>query len=263
MIGRWPILLLISFECTAQTYLGPRHQAMGCTGAALQGIYSLTANPAGVTGLVQPVISVAHQHHFFASDITTQAGLIGIPTRLGTAGFAVSHYGLQGAYQELRMAVAYAKAFGPHFSLGLTANRHQLTVPSYLNSSGFSVDVGVQYRIGAQTVLGAYYANVGESAYRDVYSEVPSYLRAGAIHGLDKVVVTADAVYHPGERLGGHFGFEYLPGEWLALRGGLSVNPLQQHAGFGVRWGGFILDVAATFHPWLGASPQIGLCYAF
>ena len=86
MVGRCLILLLISCESLAQTYIGPNYQAMGHAGTALEGIYSLTANPAGLTGLDRIAASVGYQHHFFTTDITTQAALLGVPTRLGTWG---------------------------------------------------------------------------------------------------------------------------------------------------------------------------------
>ncbi|WP_139215852.1 PorV/PorQ family protein [Parapedobacter composti] len=265
MISRWPILLLISFGCNAQTYLGPRYQAMGHTGAALQGIYSLTANPAGLAGMDRPMATITHQYHFLTTDIATQQAMLGLPTRLGTFGVAASRYGIQQGYQELRGGFTLAKRFGPQFSVGLSTVFHQLFIPYYLTNRSFSVDLGVQYALEQGTAVGFQYTNIGSARYgQDIYGTIPAYAIFGISHPMGEVRLSADAAYRSEEEvLSGHLGLEYQIGTVLCLRGGLSVNPVLQHAGFGIVWRHFVFDAAATFHPRLGTSPQIGVCYAF
>lgn len=264
MIGRCLILLLISYESIAQTYTGPNYQAMGHTGTALQGIYSLTANPAGLTGLQRTEIGLNYQHHFLTTAITTQAALVGVPTRMGTFGLAVSRYGLKRAYDDTKAGFSFARQFGPRFSVGMMASYHQLYIPNYLYTFSLSVDMGVQYRFEQGSIIGFQYTNLGNAGYGvDAYGVIPSFMRIGLSYPLKEVIITADVAYQTARALGGHFGVEYRIGEILCLRGGVSINPMQQHAGFGVRWFRFVFDAAATFHPRLGTSPQIGVCYAF
>ena len=264
MIGRCLILLLISYKSLAQTYVGPSYQAMGYTGTALQGIYSLTANPAGLMGLERIVVSLDYQHHFLTTDITTQAALLGMPTRLGTFGLAVTRYGLKRAYDETKAGLSFARQFGPRFSVGMSASYHQLYIPSYLHTFSLSVDMGMQYRFEQGPIVGFQYTNLGNAGYgADVYGSIPSFVRVGVSYPLKGVTIAGDVAYRMERALGGHLGVEYSVGEILCLRGGVSINPMQQHAGFGVRWLHFEFDAAATFHPRLGTSPQIGICYAF
>ncbi|MFC3197957.1 hypothetical protein ACFOET_10060 [Parapedobacter deserti] len=264
MVGRCLILLLISYESIAQTYLGPRFQAMGNTGAALQGIYSLAVNPAGLSALERPTVSLDYQHHFFATDITTQSAMLGVPTRLGTFGLAVRQYGLKGAFDDIKAGFSFAKQLAPYFILGMSASFHQLYVPNYLSTSALSVDVGMQYLFGEGAIVGLQYANVGKADYgSDAYGTIPAYLRIGVSYPLVAVLVSADVVYRAVGSLGGHLGIEYRLGEVLHLRGGLSVNPMERHAGFGFHWQRLTFNTAASFHSRLGTSPQIGLCYAF
>lgn len=263
MIGRCIILLLISAKAYTQTYPGTRHQAMGGTGTALQEIYSLTANPAGLTGLDRITANVAHQHHFLAKEITSQTALLAIPTAIGTLGLMANRYGLQGAYTESYIGFAYAKQFGPAFSVATRFGSHQLRVPNYGGRHALSADVGLQYQFSPGFIGGIHYANIGNVAYDDIYSDIPSAIRIGVSYRLGLVTVTSDAVYRMSHSIDGHLGFEYALAEPLLLRGGLSLNPFQQHAGFGVIWGHVSVDMAATFHPRLGMSPQIGLGYVF
>lgn len=264
MISRCLILLLISYESLAQTYVGPNYQAMGFTGAALEGIYSLTANPAGLVGVEHPTGSINYQHHFFSPDVTTQAALLGLPTRYGVFGLMLNRFGLKSAYRDVKAGFSLAKHLGPRFALGLSANYHQLRIPSYLNVSSITVDVGMQYRLPKNAIIGLQYTNVGSASYEPgVYGIIPAYVKAGISYPFSAVIVVAEMVYRLTHTLGGHVGMEYAIGDLLYLRGGLSVNPLQQHAGFGLRWQHVTLHTATTFHPRLGATPQIGLCYAF
>lgn len=264
MIGRCLILLLISYESLAQTYVGPSYQAMGQTGTALEGIYSITTNPAGLAGLNHIAVSVGYQHHFFTTDITTQAALLGVPTRLGTWGVMARRYGLSRAYHDTRVGFAFARRFGPHLSAGMSASYHQLFIPNYLSVSSLSVDMGVQYHFEEGSTVGLQYTNVGNANYgATLHGTVPSFVKVGGSYSVAAVTLTADVAYRLESNFGGHLGVAYWIGDILCLRGGLTVNPMQQHAGFGLRWERFMFDAASTFHPRLGVSPQIGVGYAF
>ncbi len=263
MIGRCLILLLISYESVAQTYVGPNLQAMGHTGTALEGIYSLTANPAGLAGLTHIAITVNDQRHFFTPDITTQAALLGMPTRPGTWGLLVRRYGMGGAYHDTKAGLAFARRFGPRLSAGMLASYHQLYIPKYLSVYSFTVDMGIQYHFERGSTIGLQYTNVGAADYgATVYGTIPSLIKVGFSYPLAAVTLAADLAYRFEDSLSGHLGVAYWLGDIVCLRGGLSVNPMQQHAGFGFRWQRFMFDTAATFHPQLGVSPQIGVGYA-
>ncbi len=264
MIGRCLIFLLISYESFAQAYVGPSYQAMGQTGTALRGIYSITANPAGLAGLEDIAMRVGYQHHFFSTDITTQAALLGIPTRLGTWGMVVRRYGMDGAYHDTKAGFAFARRFGPRLSAGMSASYHQLYIPNYLSVYSFAVDMGIQYRLEQGSTLGLQYTNVGNVDYgAAVYGAIPSFVKVGFSYPLAMVTLAADLAYRLEHGLSGHLGVAYWIGDILCLRGGWSVNPMQQHAGFGFRWQQFVFDAAATFHPRLGVAPEIGVGYAF
>jgi len=264
MIGRCLILLLISCESLAQAYVGPNYQAIGSTGAALQGINSLTANPAGLVGVKSFTAGVYYQPYFFSDEVSTQTAVLGVPTRLGCFGVVLNRFGLKTAYSDSKIGFSFAKRLSPQIALGLLANYHQLYIPSYANETALSVDVGMQYSFPQGAMIGLQYSNVGNTNYGQVvYGTIPAHLAAGVSYPWLHVLATAEMVYRFAEGIGGNFGVEYNIGDLVFLRGGISINPFQQHAGFGLCWPHFIFDTAVTFHPYLGATPQIGLCYAF
>lgn len=249
----------------AQNTAGGRYLAMGNTGTALQGINSLTANQAGLAGLERAIVELRYQNHFFDADIHSQAVLLAVPTRLGVFGVAAHRYALAGAFAETKAGLAYTRLFGPRMAVAMAFHYHQLRIPNYGGSQAFSVDVGMQYRVSPALAVGLHYANPGKLGYGvDAFSVVPSEIRAGVAYQFaDVVTVAADLAYLLDERLDPRLGLEYKLVPWLCFRGGLSVNPMQQYAGFGVQWEQFAFDFSTAFHPRLGMSPQIAIAYVF
>lgn len=256
--------MIISPVC-AQTVTGGRFLAMGNTGAALEGVYSLNVNQAGISGLQRPTVALLYQNHFFNTDIHTQAAMLGVPTRLGVFGVAANRYALTGAYTETRVGFVYGRRFGKDFAVALGFNYHQLRIPNYGGSVAMSVDIGLQYRVTQQMIVGVHYANLGDLGYdTDAFSIVPSVVRGGATYDFaDVVSISADMVYHLDDRLDTRVGLEYRLAEWFCFRGGISLNPMQQYVGFGVQRDQIMVDLTAAFHGRLGMSPQISVAYAF
>lgn len=249
----------------AQHTAGGRYLAMGNTGAALQGIHSLTANQAGLTGLQRPVAGILYQHHFFDTDLNSQAIMLAVPTRLGVFGLLADRYALSGAFSETKAGFSYGRLFGRHLAVAMAFNYHQLRIPNYGGSQAFSVDVGVQYRVSPRFRAGLHYANPGKLGYgADAFSVVPSILRGGVAYDFaDVVSVSADIANFFDDRLDPRLGLEYRLVPWLCFRGGLSFEPMKQYAGFGVEWEQLVFDFSASFHARLGMSPQFALAYAF
>jgi hypothetical protein len=56
---------------------------------------------------------------------------------------------------------------------------------------------------------------------------------------------------------------EYFPVNFLYIRAGVASNPALNAAGFGLQWKKVRIDLAASFHPQLGYTPNLGLLYSF
>src|SRR5690606_34118904 len=130
-------------------------------------------NIAGLTGVERIAVSLQHQHHFFATDITSQGALLGVPTRLGTFGLLVSRFGIKDAYDDMKVGFSFAKRFGPHVSVGMSASYHQLYIPAYLSESSLSADFGIQYHFKEGANIGFHFANISRGSYGlEVYGTI-------------------------------------------------------------------------------------------
>jgi len=239
---------------------------MGNTGTALQGLESLTSNAAGIVNITTPAAGVYYQEHFLNTDIGTKGFLVAVPSKLGVFGLHASNYGIGGTYSELKAGVSYAKAFGHHLYTALTVNYHQISVTNYGDSKAYSLDVGLQYRIDPNWLIGVLLANPGYAAYDySVYAVIPVQLRLGTSYQLhDGLTLTADVeriLYR--QKTDVRTGLEYKPSAFVSFRGGIGFNEFTQFCGFGLLYKKMLLDIAAVIHPRLGVSPQLLLTYAF
>jgi hypothetical protein len=260
------LLLLFCFSnAKGQVNLGARFTGMGNTGTALQDVYSLTSNQAGISNLKSPILGLGFKEHFLGVDIKSQYALAAFPTRIGVLGYTIHDYGVPDAYYNIKSGLSFAKMFGPQLAMAITINYHRLKIVAYGYDSTFSVEFGVQYIIREKWIIGAHMDNPGRFEYinQDYYT-IPSVFRFGNSYQLsDQVLISIDGKYLLDSNLDGSLGIEYSMVEWLKLRGGMSVNHFQQYIGFGFGFQHFLFDAAATLHPRLGVSPQISVSYAF
>lgn len=265
MYYRMLLLLFCFFNVKGQVNSGARFTGIGNTGTALQGVYSLARNQAGIANSKSPILSLGFEGPFLGVDIRSQYALVIFPTQLGVLGYTISNYGISNAYSNLKSGLSLARMFGPQLAMAITANYHHLQIPKYGSNTAFSIEFGVQYIFKEKWIIGAHIDNPGQFSYENQdYYIIPTLLSLGNSYRFsDQVLISIDGRYFLGENFDGSLGIEYSIVEWLKLRGGISVNHFQQYAGFGFGYRDFLFDTAVILHPRLGISPQIGFSYAF
>jgi hypothetical protein len=263
-----PLLLLILGLCpilaAAQTNFGPRITALGNTGVVIQDAWSLQANQAGLVGIKGPVFSGSFESKYFNPELSTKSAIFAIPFKRDVFGLSFQTYGFS-AYTEQRIGFAYAKMFGKTVSTALNVNYHSVKIPNYSHSAAFSVEAGLQFKASDKLSIGAHITNPNRSTYNyQVDAVIPVSTELGLAYAFTSTTTINTAIVKtlnsPADL---RCGLEYEPAAWLALRGGFSSNPFRQYAGFGTTFQKIGLDVAASFHPILGYSPQVALSYEF
>ncbi|WP_316829361.1 hypothetical protein [Pedobacter aquatilis] len=263
----WNVLLisLTPFYLFAQNNLGPRLTAMGNNGAAVSDVWSLKANPAGITALTQSTLSINYIKHLFSNEISTQGLVAVIPVENNFAGISLERYGFSD-YNESKIGIAYSKRFGNRLSIGLNANYHQLKITNYGVSTGFSVDAGILYKLSNKLILGAYTSNPAKQKFSatEILAEIPVSFNIGACYSVsDKVLIATTVNKVLNHVIDVSLGVDYKIIDLLSLRGGLSVKPFKQYAGFGLNYKKLLMDMATSYDANLGYSPQIAIGYAF
>jgi len=261
-------LLLTAFIIPVGVYAqinpGPRSTALGSTGVVLQDVWSLQSNQAGLAALKRPAASAAIENLFVTSEVSTKSAVAAVPFKQDVFGLSFQSYGFS-AYTEQRAGFTYARTFNDVIFTALNINYHQLVIPKYGSTRTFSVEGGLQYKASEKLLIGAHVANPSQSSYEEqTASTIPVKMEFGiAYRFTDKVLFNSAFSKKLNSDADAGFGLEYTIAEWLALRGGLTANPLRQQAGFGLVYQNIRIDAAASSHPVLGYSPQIALSYEF
>lgn len=256
--------LLLHFGLKAQDNYGPKITALGTAGVALQDVWSASKNQAGIASLKTPTLAAGYENRFGVKELSTKSAAFALPIKNYSIGAAFQSYGVD-AYNEIKTGLSLAKSFGPKLLIGVGLNYHQLSITNYGNANTFTVEVGLQYNVLPKLWLASHIANPNQSKFSDNADQViPAHIQFGATYIFsDQLLITSEIEKVLDSQADFKTGIEYKVVKFVALRGGVSVNPFKQYAGFGVNYQKVNIDFAVASHPILGYSPQISLGYEF
>ena len=257
-------LLLLFGEVNAQINSGARFTGMANAGAALEDVYSLGNNQAGTASIKLPIVALTYEEHFYSLNSHSFAAMAVMPGRFGNIGLYTNKYSVGHSFNQLRGGVTYARLVGTKLSTAITLNYHQLSIPETFVKKHLTFDLGFQYRLSDDWLLGISFANLLDLITDKVASyQIPGKLRIGMSYAFsEQVLLAMESGFDQNKHRDFHLGIEYSILNWLNLRGGTSVNPFQQYAGAGIKIQRISLEIASSFHPQLGVSPQLSLSYA-
>lgn len=262
----YPLLLCLFLQVSlkAQETPGPRITALGTAGVAVQDVWSAKSNQAGLASLKNPEISAGYENRFGLKELSTKSAVFALPVKTYAIGAAFQSYGVDD-YNEVKTGLSLAKSFGQKLFIAVGVNYHQINITNYGNANSFSVEVGLQYKLSPNLLLASHVANPNQSKYgANTDQIIPAHIKFGGTYIFnDQLLITSEIEKVLDNEADFKTGIEYKVVKFVALRGGISVNPFKQYAGFGVDYQKVNIDFAVASHPVLGYSPQISLGYEF
>ena len=257
-------MFLFSFNVTAQVNPGARFTAMAGTGVSLGDVWSVQQNQAGMASIRKITVALAFEKPFAGYDLSTQSAVLVVPVNKNVFGLSIQRYGFA-TYNEQRTAFAYARSFGPRLYTALSFNYHHLNIANYGSAQAYTIEAGIQYHFRNGVTIAAHLANPNQNSFADyITAGMPARLQVGASYLSSEKVLLALAIEKTfQEPFDAKLGLEYQVIKLFALRGGISLEPFKQYAGFGLNYHKLKMDVAAASQPVLGYSPQIALSYEF
>lgn len=259
------LLILVSYGLKAQTGSGARLTAMADAGAALSGIWSVNANQAGLAYIKRPTLAFAYQKSFSGQLVGSEAAIFAFPFKNQVLGVDFYRYGFD-SYRQQEFGLSFAKKFGPGLSLATSLRYHQLIIDNYGKSNAFSADAGLSYQLNKYLILGAHLSNLSKSSFNRqlIFSDLPLSIQFGAAYqASEQVLLALTMVQTLNAEADLKMGLEYRLLNLFALRGGISINPFREYAGFGLLKKDFEMGIGIATHQALGYSTQISLSYAF
>ncbi|MBU0697333.1 MAG: hypothetical protein KKE39_12545 [Bacteroidetes bacterium] len=258
------LFLILSYPAFCQLNYGPRIASLANAGVALQDVWCAQNNQAGLAKIERPQISIAYESRFGVKELSTKSAVFALPFKSYVISASFTSYGVE-SYAETKTGLSLAKKFGDNLHLAVNANYHQINITNYGNENTFSVEAGIQYKVTPSLWLASHIANPNQSKYgKNIDQIIPPHIRFGASYIISKQLMLCSEIE---KVLDGNTdfktGIEYKVVDFLALRGGISVNTFKQYAGFGLNYQKIAFDFAVSSHPVLGYSPQISLGYEF
>ncbi len=258
------LCLLLQIGLKAQENYGPKITALGTAGVAIQDVWSASKNQAGIAAVKNPTISAGYENRFGLKELSNKSAVFVLPINNYSIGANFNSYGID-VYNEVKTGVSLAKSFGPKLLIGVGLNYHQLSITNYGNANTITIEVGLQYNVLPKLWFASHIANPNQSRYsNDTEHVIPAHIQFGGTYLFsDQLMVTSEFEKILDREVDFKTGIEYKVVKFVALRGGVSVNPFKQYAGFGVNYQKANIDFAVASHPVLGYSPQISLGYEF
>lgn len=251
---------------------GARRLAMGRAGVALGGEAWGVANPATWATLSDRRLALEGSQAFGLADLRLGAASAAVPLSVGTV--AVSGRTFGGSdHRETRVVAGFARPLAlsrsRQLEIGLAVGLESASTDGFGSASTLLLDAGVQgdllpsLRLGlsARNLLG-----VGRGAEADLQrsvSTVPTLAAGLAFTPSERAMMVLDAYQDLDRGLSVRAGVEAAPVEVLALRVGVSTQPVRYTAGLGVTAGPARVDLAVEQHETLGLTPAFGVEVGF
>jgi hypothetical protein len=247
--------------------IGARSAALSNTSVTLSDVWSAHHNQAGLGFLVNPSAGVYYESRYLLPELSLSGLVAALPlaNRKGTFGFSYRNFGYQ-LYSESKAGLAFSRAFSDDLSFGVQLNYQQIKIADvYGNRNVFTVEMGVQYRVAKDLMLGAHVFNPNRTKLTEINQDrLPAVMRLGLRYNFSKNLFlcaeTEKDTYNPAVF---RAGIEYLTASVLYLRAGFGTNPFASSFGFGLMLKNLKVDFAGSFHPVLGFTPQASLTYDF
>lgn len=244
--------------------VGARSASLVNATVASTGLFSTFQNQAGLAYINSFQAGIAVENRFLAPELNTGGFSAAIPTRVGVAALSFSRFGYE-LYNESRYGVAFSKAFGENFSMGLQLNYLQTQIAENYGQRGvLAGEVGFRVKASDNLFIGAHVFNPTRARLAEYLDErLPTRFRVGLQYSFGESLLTFLEVEKSltGKAIvKGALEYQFL--QKFYLRMGTSSNFYQNSFGFGLAFQRLKFDLAAQYHYVMGFSPHVGLTFS-
>jgi hypothetical protein len=262
----FPIILCNPvFSQSLKESYGARSASMGGAAVTLYDVWSVFNNQAALTELKSISGGFSISNKFLLKELNVKTAGLVIPLKKGTIGLKINSFGYN-IYQESLYGVAYALKLSSKFSMGIGLNYESVNINAdgYSRRAGVTSELSVLAKLSEKVQLATHIYNPTRTQLFEYNNErVPTIFNLGACYNFDQKAkfvceVEKDIDFNPVFKA----GIEYEPSSNIYLRVGASNQPALYSFGFGFKLKQLNVDIASSYHNFLGFSPQVSICYS-
>ncbi len=260
------LLIVCTGHLSAQypTRAGARPEALAGSYAALSGASSVFGNQAGLAGVSRPEFMCTYTNRFLLDELSSRSGQFVLPILNSVFAVSMHQFG-KGTYKNEQYGFAFARKLSSNFHFGLQYNYSRVFMPEDNRFAGTSgVEFGIQYLAGNALVIGMHAKNPYQSKIETLNSKFsyPFQLNFGVYYPLSELfAITSELEYRTDVPLIFRTGLEYQVLENFYIRSGVSAKPYLFSGGIGFNLKKLCIDLASSYHPFLGNSPSVSFQY--
>ncbi len=255
-----------AFGAGLWSQVGARQAGLNHSSVALSDFWSIQNNQAGMALIKNLSAGIAYENRFLVPNMGTANLAIIYPLKFGNMGLSMSYFGYA-LYHEMKIGLAYARAFGPRLRIGIQLDYLQTGLGDiYGSRSNVTFELGVQSDVTEHLTFGAYVYNPVRVKFSKYANEkIPAVYRFGAAYRFsDKLLTTAEVEKNTGYQpviLRG--GIEYRYKKQFFFRIGFGTSQDVLSFGFGWHKRHMQFDIGSVMHQSLGFSPRTSLVVTF
>ncbi len=180
----------------------------------------------------------------------------------------ISSFGYD-SYRQSMVRLSFAKRLNQYWTLGLAVHYSILQTELYEEEPArISTDIGITYSPIDKLLIGLLIINTPSISIKKEITDKECFggyiLQTGFQWEIINSLLIIGTIGTEKEySVTGSFGIEYTVFNSFHIRGGAQLKPLLPSFGLGYDFSSFSLDVASVFHPVLGVSTGVGLCFTF
>jgi hypothetical protein len=260
------LLFLICGEAQHYDYPSPVTVSLGLSGASDTTIWSLFANPSGISSIESAAAGGGCHNSFSIESLGAKSAFLLIPVTYFNTGVAYVRFG-NNLFNIQKFSVTVARSLSPKLNMGCRFEYINRYIKGGNKQATFLLDAGFQFLVSDKILFGILSENPEKQALGDEYNEQPlpsSLAVASCVKLSNTFELTADLIHRADlSKQIYAFGFSSRIHEMVNFRGGISAKPVRLSMGATFRWHTLELNIAANRHDQLGISSTVGIAYFF
>lgn len=223
---------------------------------------SIVVQPAGLAWMNSFTAAASFTPAMFEMpELQTHSIAIGIPLSFGGIGFGVRRFGFE-LYRETSVAVGCGMVMDDGLAIGATAEFRKHAIKGYGTQTPVLLNIGVLHKVHELVVISGTVDNVLNASLGKKEERLPRAVSLGLTAALSADLLSVVEVEkNTRDPAFLRVALEFRPLLAIALRSGLSTEPLQWTAGCLVSFGPFSFEYGGTHHGLLGWTHQVDVTF--
>ena len=243
---------------------GARSAAVANASVCYGDLWGAFNNQAGLADVKKFSGGIYFENRFNISELGVKSFAVALPVGESGAIAASGTYFGNSLYNEKKIGLGFGKSFGKKLKAGIQLDYLSTVIAEeYGTRTSLTGEAGIIAEPVQNLVLGFHIYNPTQAKVADYADErIPVVMRIGALYKFsEKVLVSVEDEKETDADNVVKAGVDYRIAEPLYLRAGFSTEPALSAFGFGLKFGQFTLDAAASFHQVLGFTPHVSLLF--